>query len=228
MITIPTSELTGCIGDALCVFTAPPKDNPLGGVAIEWDGEALHFTAYDVYSGATVEWLPGNGIEVDAEDEADVDWGGGDDPWRVFVPYDDAKEILKLFRLPAKLWLTPVTIKANAIGTRLTVERNDARRGERLLVVATDNDQLQGIPPVREWADKTVTNPADVSAVAFSPARLGAFGAVRPHGAAVLRFAAEGHPVGIKIGSRFAGFLFESRAAVHRYSVLRDGSGVQV
>lgn len=230
VITIPTSELTGCITDALCVFTTPPKNNPLSGVAIEWDGESLHFTAYDIYSGATVEWTPGNGDEQrEGEDDAelDVDWGGTDDPWRVFVAYDDAKEIIKLFRLPAKLWRTPVTLKVNAIGTKLTVERDDSRRGERLLLVPTDNNQLRNVPPVREWADKTATNPADISAVAFSPARLGAFGVVRAHGNAVLRFGGEGHPVGIRIGSRFAGFLFEARATVHRYNVLRDGSGVQ-
>jgi hypothetical protein len=59
MITIPTTELIGGLTDVLPIITDPKSD--LAGVVVEWDGEALHFTAYDVYSGATVLWIPGEG-----------------------------------------------------------------------------------------------------------------------------------------------------------------------
>jgi hypothetical protein len=233
MIIIPTTELIGCISDVLPIFTVPPKDNPLGGIRIAWDRESLFFTAYDVYTGAQVEWTPGFGAESDMENgpegsvwDDDIAWGGDDPAWEVFIRYEDAKEILKLFKLPAKLWRTPVSLKVNDIGTKLIIERDDSRRGERLLVLATDNDRLRDLPPFTEWIDRSVYQPYATDTISFpSPARLGSFGAVRPHGPITFTFGSEGHPAGIEIGSRFRGFIFETHEKPQPYRLLRDGAG---
>lgn len=236
MITIPTTELIGCLSAVLPIFIVPPKDNPLAGVAIEWDGEALHFTTYDVYSGATVRWVPGEGAEgtsdSDADSGEDYAWGApeSESHWRVFIGYDDAKEIVKLFKLPAKLWRYPVGLKVNATGTKLIVERDDMSRGERLLTVSTANDMLRKIPDVRRVAEKAATAEVDQPSIAaFNGLRLASLGASTAYstayGTLTFTFDTEDRPVGAFAGSRYAAFLYRAGAKdVHPYNILRDGA----
>jgi hypothetical protein len=53
MITIPTTELIGCIGDVLPI-AGDNKESETWGIKIDWDGEALRFAAYDILIGAKV------------------------------------------------------------------------------------------------------------------------------------------------------------------------------
>jgi hypothetical protein len=232
-ITIPTTELIGCIADVLPQISDPKGS--LAGIKIEWDGEALRFTAYDVHSGATVEWVPGEGAEGDmAEgpdgeigDPNDIAWGGADAPWKAWIWLPQAKEILKLFKLPAKLWRYPVTIGVDSItGNRLAIEREDGPRVGRLLTLPTANDQLRHIPDVRAIATREA-DPAGPQSLRFYHQRLGAFGPVRAHGVMVTHFGTVNEPVGVKIGSRFHGFVYPADAKnVRPYSFLRDAGGV--
>ena len=130
MITIPTSELIGGLSDVLPHVTDP--NGSLAGVALAWDGTALKFSVYDVLSGVTVHWVPGEGDESEVDDDEDpavedLAWGGDDDPWATFLGYAQVKEIVKVFRLPAKLWRVPVRVKCSPTGDRVTVERDDRR-----------------------------------------------------------------------------------------------------
>lgn len=231
MITIPTTELIGCIS-AVLPITLDPKDNALAGVAVEWDGEALHFTVYDIVTGATVRWVPGEGAEGEVdENESDdyASWGASDNdtPWRVFISHADAKEIVKLFKLPAKLWRYPVTLKVNLSQTKLIVERQDGPRGERLLTVSTDNTVLRNIPDVRAVAEKAAT--AEVphpQIAAFNGLRLASLGASTAYGVLTAAFDAEDRPVGVFAGSRYAAFIYRSGANPRPYNILRDGAGL--
>jgi hypothetical protein len=230
MITIPTTELIGGLTDVLPIITDPKSD--LAGVVVEWDGEALHFTAYDVYSGATVLWIPGEGAEGDDEsqeyDQDETDFGGDDAPWRTWIWLDSAKEILKLFKLPAKLWRTPVTLKCTPVGD-LLIERIDSPRGNRELRVPGDPDKARSqIPHVGETFAKSheMAIPPREASIAFFHQRLGAFGAARAHGTMTLWFGTEGEPVGVRIGTRYRGFIYPSGAAnVRPFNLLRDGAG---
>jgi hypothetical protein len=226
VITIPTTELIGGITDVLPILSDPKT----GGIKINWDGECLHFTAYDIYSGGTVAWFPGEGAEGEFDDEegaVEIDWGGDDSPWSVFIWADQAKEILKLFKLPAKLWRVPVTMKASPTGDRLIIERTDSPRGERLLMLPTDNDHLNEIPDVANYAQDQDRSITAVTTATLAPARLGAFGAVRPHGLMTMLFGLLSDPVEVRIGSRYAGFVYLAGAKnVHPYSLLRDGAGL--
>jgi hypothetical protein len=230
MITIPTTELIGGLTDVLPVITDPKSD--LAGVVVEWDG-ALHFTAYDVYSGATVLWIPGEGAEGDDEsqeyDQDETDFGGDDAPWRTWIWLDSAKEILKLFKLPAKLWRTPVTLKCTPVGD-LLIERIDSPRGNRELRVPGDPDKARSqIPHVGEIFAKAhdTALPPREPVIAFFHQRLGAFGAARAHGTMTLWFGAEGEPTGVRIGTRYRGFIYPSDATnVRPFNLLRDGAGV--
>lgn len=231
MITIPTTELIGGINDVLPIIS-DEKSN-LAGIAIEWTGEKLVFTAYDVYSGGSVEWIPGEGAEGVVDDkesdyEDDIEWGGDDDPWRTWIWLNSAKDILKLFKLPAKLWRFPVQIKCTMVGD-LLIERVDSPRGNRELRVPGDPDKARKeIPDVAAIAtalDRTLT---ERRGARFNHQRLGAFGAVRPHGTMLMYFGDDNEPVGILIGSRYRGFVhFADAKNVHPFNLLRDGAGVQ-
>jgi hypothetical protein len=186
-----------------------PKEQ---GILIAWDGEQLHFAAHDVNSGGISTWIPGEGAEGEQDDEgsADVDWGGDDSPWQVFLWAGQAKEILKLFRLPAKLWRVPVTLKCTLTGDRLIIEREDGPKGERLLTLPSDQDRARKFPDIREIASRRTEVSTGYGDVQFWPARIGAFGQVRPHGALALHFGYEKEPVMVRVGTRFVGFLYQA------------------
>jgi hypothetical protein len=227
MITIPTTELTGCLTDVLPIVTDPKHSN-YAGILIRWDGERLHFAAYDIYSGATVAWFPGEGAEGELDDDAesdDIHWGGDDDPWATFIPYEQAKEIVKLFKLPAKLWRFPVGIKCSPTGDRLIVEREDGPRVGRQLMIQADPDMVAKIPNIRNQAASGTICERDTAG--FPNFRLAQFAGVRPHGVLVMVFKTSDDPVSIQLGNRFAGFIYQAGAkGVHPYSALRDGAGV--
>lgn len=232
MITIPTTELIGCLS-AVLPITLDPKDNALAGVAIEWDGEALHFTVYDVVTGATVRWVPGEGaegeIDEDTEEHTLFDWGAsdGDSPWRVFIGHADAKEIVKLFKLPAKLWRYPVTLKVNLSQTKLIIERQDGPRGERLLTVSTDNAVLRNIPDVRVVAGQISDGAhALLTGAQFNGLRLASLGPSTAYGVLTFNFGVKGNPVAATAGSRYAAFIYESGTNPRPYNVLRDSAGL--
>lgn len=229
MITIPTTELIGGLTDVLPTISNPKSE--LAGVKIAWDGDALHFTVYDVLSGATVQWVPGEGSESesDEDDETadDVNWGGDDAPWATWISLAQAKEILKLFTLPAKLWRFPVTLKCSLSGDRLTVERTDSPKGERLLSLPGYPEMLRKMPDVRGVAG-SFSETTPTAYLRFAGPRLAALGAVRYHGAMVLTHGADDDaPVCVTMGSRFVGFIYQTQAkSVRPYSFLRDGSGL--
>lgn len=234
MITIPTTELIGGLTDVLPQITDEKSD--YAGVLINWDGTSLHFTAYDVQSAATVYWTPGEGAESTDEDEGtpggggtfpDVDWGGDDAPWRTWIGVASAKEIVKLFKLPAKLWRFPVALKCSPTGDRLIVEREDGPRVGRTLMVWADPGKVHSVPDVRDVAyaeDREVATDGHLEIAAY---RLAAFGNVRGHGVLRLELGGPNEPIGVTMGQRFAGFVYRSGAkGVHRYNVLRDGAGL--
>lgn len=228
MITIPTTELIGGLTDVLPQLTDEKSD--YAGVRIDWDGTSLHFSAYDVHSGATVFWTPGEGAEgdIDEDDARDVNWGGDDAAWRTWISVANAKEIVKLFKLPAKLWRFPVGLKCSPTGDRLIVEREDGPRVGRTLMAWADPTKVHSVPDVRAiaYAEDRQSNikigPFEVAAY-----RLAAFGNVRGHGVLRFDFGGPDEPVGVTMGQRFAGFVYRSGAkGVHRHNLLRDGSGL--
>lgn len=241
MIVIPTSELIGGITDVLGL--APQtKDTAHRGIVIEWsDRGDLSFAAYDTFSGGVSTWTPFEGDESDVDDEIadEIRWGGADDPWKVFISYDDAREIVKVFKLPSKDWRVPVSIKVSPTGSRLIVERSrDARRRESVVMVPTDLDELARFPDVREMVYETQRQSAsgdrEISRdrVTFSGARLGAFANVRAHGLTELIFNGYSSLVAVRLGARFTGFIYPDGVKPSRNAkasdLLRYGSGVHV
>lgn len=238
MLTVPTVELTEGFADVIGL--APQsKEAAMRGVLVEWTGDELTFAAQDVLSGGVSSWVPGEGEEGRDETGELIHWGGDDAPWRVFVDHDDAKQIMKNFKLASRYRLTPLTVKVNPTGSRLIVERSqDTGRRASLLMVPSDPESVRLFPDVRRIAQDAVIGWADgAPGVAYSGARLAAFGAVRAHGVTQLMFGAgKDRPTAVKIGARFTGFIYPDGAKVlpppalgsAGSDLLRSGAGLHV
>jgi hypothetical protein len=226
MLTIPTSELIGLITDVIG-FAPSAKDDPSNGILIEWDGHELSAAGYDVLSGGVSTWTPGEGQEGSlddsegAHDATDIDWGGDDSPWKVFISGADAREIVKTFKLPAKLWRVPLLVKCSPTGSSLFVERTkETGRTAHLAMFRSDTDLAAKFPDIRAIAAsaRRFTRPADNEV--FAAQRLATFGAVRPHGLMDITFGAENIPSAVNIGVRFVGFIYaatDGKAASARH-----------
>jgi hypothetical protein len=243
MITIPTYELTGLISDVLA-FADPDKKGRFHGILLEWseDDYTLYASAFAGPMAGRSSWTPGDGREgdTDTDDDAPITietFGGSDSDWRVFISYEDAKEIVKVFKLPAKKWWVPVAIKVSPTGSRLTIERTgDHGPTEALLSARTDDEALSRFPNIEDVATATRgRQQSPPASVLFTAHRLAAFGSVRFHGDLVLTFGADGDPVSAGMGSRFVGFIFtagtnsaKAAAAVQASAgnILRHGSGL--
>jgi hypothetical protein len=231
MLTIPTSELIGLLTDVLG-FTPVIKDDPRRGVLIEWDGEALHASAYDVLSAGRSSWTPGEGLESTLTDtDAPVStetFGGEDSAWKAFVTFDDVKAITTTFKVASKLWWIPLSVKISPVGRELTVERSgEFGKPAALVTVRVDRDVTYKFPDVhRAWRvlqNAEAENP--IGSVSFSPYRLAAFGTVRSHGVLDLEFAGEQGAVSASMGSRFCGFIFPAGARKAEASAILNVAG---
>lgn len=216
MITIPTSELTDLLSEVV-QFAAQDKDDFWHGVLLQWDGEALHASAYDTLSGARITWIPGEGAEAELDlDEdsgamhTDLGWGGADDPWSVFISVPSAKEIVKTFKLPAKHRLVPVTLDASVRRTSLVAERTrETGQSHHLGMWPGDPDKAAKFPAIDVIVSKARAQGAQMElGVHAAPRRLAAFAAAARHGVIEILHCRTPHPLTIQAGDTFTGFLY--------------------
>lgn len=234
MLTIPTSELIGLLTDVLG-FTPVVKDDPRRGVLIEWDGGALHASAYDVLSAGRSSWLPGEGQEsslTDTDAPMNAEAFGGEDPaWKAFVTFDDVKAIITSFKVASKLWWIPLSVKISPVGGKLTVERSgEFGKPAALVTVKVDRDVTAKFPDVRAAWENLQAEGAGLNSVhtiTFSPYRLAAFGTVRSHGVLVLEFAGQEGAVAASMGTEFLGFIFPAGARKAEASAILTAAGDQ-
>lgn len=223
MIQIPTSELTRLLGDAL-KFAESDKDGHLHGVKLWWNGEALATAATDRLSGAVVTWTPNAGREGTDENAAEWHWGGGDEPWAVFLRVENVKELIKVFKLAPKFWFVPVTVKCSPTGAKLTVERaDDTGHPNSLVVVPNDEESRVRFPDLAgriDAAEELITgktNPTDWLRI---PAyRLGTIGSASVDGLMVHFGDDPEQPIVFRGGARFTAFSFQQGAYTHSDAV---------
>lgn len=252
MITIPTSELIGGISDVIA-FAADDKDDPQHGIVIAWNGEELSFAATDAMTGAVSTWTSGMGDERFTDDLAGmrgtadlvealrgVTWGtaiDGNLPWRVFVSHADAKDIVKVFKLPEKFRLTPVMLEPAASGARLIVARERQVWCNRCTVtVDASPDNLAKFPRVEIFAQRALAReigdqPEGPLTVTFNQLYLARLGAVRDYPCRLV-YNGEGAPTGVSVGATFVGFIYptgmskSTAARAARGVDLRHGAGL--
>lgn len=218
-ITIPTTELVGLISDVIG-FAPAHKDASGRGVLIEWDGGHLTASAHDVLSGGESRWVPGEGEDADYDSEQDatlgVNWGSDEDDrrFRVFVHLDDAKEIVKVFKLAFKYRLTPVTLEAG-LGV-LYVER--ARQpwctAHTMRIETAGEDDVAVFPRIAGMIQASTSTGMQplFDPLTYNLSRLAQFGAVRPLGLFSLRYQGPSELSAVTIGSTFVGFIYPSSA----------------
>ena len=154
MITIPTADLVGILSDVI-PFALDDDEVPLlNQVRLEWDGRQLHALATDRYRLGISSWEPGDiGDGEESQDELGVDWGSGDDPWAMAVDLPDAKELVKVFKLPTKEAIgVPVTVDYDTERWQARVSRSKDTGHSGLTVLV--QDRRDEFPNVRALLDK--------------------------------------------------------------------------
>lgn len=212
MITIPTADLLGVLGDTIPFVYQDPAAPSLNGVQIEWDGQMLHALATDRIRIAWSSWHPDDepdeGIEV--QDDLFTAWGGADEPWSAVVSQEDAKQVVKMFKLPTKESQAPLTLEVDrgqlkvarsretghsALTARLRAELPMGETPPDVRKLLADNDRIEA-----------------VNGLSFNAKYLADFAKVRPRGNAMaMRFTGVDKPVHVSIGERFVGAIMPAR-----------------
>lgn len=211
-LTIPSVEFTGVLGDVLSFALDDPDFPDLCCVRIHWDGEQLHTQAHD---GTHVGWsrwsADDDPVGADAQESYLEPWGGADDPWAIIVTLEDAKLLVKMFKVKKELFFTPLQVDHVAGNLRIT--RN---RVPGLMAISTTVD---GHP--RTFPDIALKlaehDRADaVRTIAFTAAQLAHFADVRVYGPMEVTFTGTRGPALVHIGNRFTGAITPVRQAAEQ------------
>jgi hypothetical protein len=203
VITIPTGDFTGLLSD-IAAFVSPYDDLPdVNVVRLEWDGEMLHAWATDTMRSARTSWHPDDDPDTgSSKDTLFAAFGGADEPWTVFITRDDAIELVKHFKLPAKEAGTPLVLDHR--DGQLRVVRSGA--GQRQALTATLETATPAFPNLRKELDADVVlRPVDELPIAGR--YLADIGSVRQRGTLTMHFAGPGQTVRITIGDRFVAVI---------------------
>jgi hypothetical protein len=246
-IRIPTRDLVGILSDAI-PFAATDKDDVVRrSVRIAWDGETLSAQATDGRHFAWSTWHPDDEIpEEAAGDLVDspglVDNFGGDDTdaWSCVIALDDAKTLVKDYRLPPKQGLTPLSVEGRPHALTVRRDKDTGLSAKTTRIEALALDQQAGFPDMAKLLRQRAVSAPVTHRIAFSAERLAHFGKVRAVDSMELELTEEveltecAAMAVVRIGERFVGGIVPVKApsieapASHGSDVLRYGSGVHV
>ena len=205
-VTIPTSELVGALADVIPFACAEDELPTINCVRIEWDGQQLHALATDMFRVAISSWDPDDAPDEDVQDDLFTSFGSGDDPWHLLVPLSDAKDLVKVFKLPPKEGRAALTVDVD--NGRLAVRRS-RESGHSALTATIDGTGVE-FPDVRKLLAKNdVIQPART--LAFTARFMADFAKVRPRGPLLLTFTGDASLVHVAIGERFVGAIVPTR-----------------
>lgn len=209
MITVPTGDFVGILSDTI-PFAFPDDDLPtLNCIRLEWDGDMLHALATDRYRVGWSQWHPDDEPDGEAQDDMFTRWGSGDDPWSFLLPLADAKELVKVFKLPAKEQRVPLTVDVD--GGQLKVARSrDTGYSAHTTVLRGAGVDIADVPNVRQMLADNDRVQA-VTGLAYSAKWLADFAKVRPRGPMELTFTGTTQLTHVTIGERFVGAIIPSR-----------------
>ena len=206
MILVPTGELTGVLGDVV-PFACPDDDLPsMNCVRIEWDGQMLHALATDRFRIAWSMWHPDDQPDADSQDDLFTTWGGADEPWKATICLDDAKELVKVFKLPTKEQRVPLSLDLNQEQVTVRRDRDTGYTALRLDIP----DKLAEFPDVRKLladADRIEA----VTGLMFNAKYLADFGKVRPRSPLQMSFTGATGIAHVSVGKRFTGAIMPVR-----------------
>lgn len=130
------------------------------------------------------------------------DWGGTDDPWHATISLEDAKHLVKTYKLGSKEIWVPLTIEHVGRSVRVVRSRDTGHSAISTVCV----DTFVEFPKVRDiLAAKDTVAPA--AGFNLNAKYLADFAKVRPRGPLVMRFTGEHSLIHLSIGERFAGAI---------------------
>lgn len=235
-IHLPTRDLVGILSDVIPFASADKDDTMRRSVRFEWDGETLSAQATDGHHFAISTWHPDDDVPEEADDLPTTfidERGNNDSPWSCVITLDDAKTLVKDYRLPPKQGLTPLNVGGNMHS--LAVSRNGAAGppAKTTRIEALHADDQVAYPNLAKLLSEHVPSPTMV--VAFNIERLAHFGKVRQVGPMVVTLAGADGTAVVTIGARFVGGISTSRIpgvsqaiAAQASDFLRNGSGVHL
>src|SRR5688572_25730615 len=206
VITIPTGDLVGILADVVNLACTEDELPAINTVRLEWDGGMLHALATDTLRIGISSWHPDDEPEGEAQDDLFTSYGGADDPWAILLPLDDAKHLIKVFKLPLKEQRSPLTVDLN--GDALTVKRaRETGYPEQTVRVP---GRQEPYPDLRKHlAEHAVVKP--VAGLAFNARLLADFAKVRPRGPMELSFTGAAGLAHVLVGKRFVGAVMPVR-----------------
>lgn len=206
MITIPTGDLTGILSDVL-PFASPDDDDPvLHTVLIEWDGQMMHALASDRFRFGWSSWHPDDEPDEEVQDDLFTDWGGADEPWSLIIPLDDAKHLVKAFKLGNKELRTPVQVDGS--DQQIKVHRSkETGHSDLTAVVQAGEFPFPDVKAMLAAADTV----EPVANIRFTAKYLADFAKVRPRGPLELTFTGAAAIALVSIGERFSGAIMPIR-----------------
>jgi hypothetical protein len=209
MLTIPTGELVGTLQDVI-PFAATDKELPaINAIRLEWDGDRLHAYATDHYVAGWATWHPDDD-PVDppkegVQDDLFADWGSGDTGWQATLPLPDVLELVKVYKLPAKVDRIPLEVTVEF--PKVTIRRRPADGHSAITTTFEARQGMDGFPDVRTLIGNPEPVPTPTDLLQVDAKRLAAFAKVRYHGPLRLYPPDGAGPVKVRIGDRFTGAL---------------------
>ncbi len=208
-VTITTADFVGVLSDTIPFAFGDDELPAINAVRLHWDGDKLHAQSTDRYRIAWASWHPDDEPERDYQQDMLAQVGSGDDPWTVLIPLDDAKDLVKNFKLPAKEAFAVLTLDADV--NRLTVKR--AREtGHSALRMDIDGLDVEHWPNV-EAVLSSLDVVSKVDGIAVNAKYIADFAKVRSRGGSPLsmRFTGDDSAVLVSIGERFVGSIMPVR-----------------
>lgn len=203
MITVRTGELTGIFSDVIPFCYKHAEVAKYNCIRLEWDGAMLHALATDSARIGIASWHPDDDPDHDAQDDLITEFGGADEPWHILVPLDDAKDLVKIFKLPTKEGHVPVTV--DVVDGRLVVKRS-RDTGYSAITQTVTGETVDEAPDVRALLAK-FDRVRETRGLTFSARFLADFAKVRPRGPMRMTFTGADRPVQVSIGERFVGAI---------------------
>jgi len=207
MITIATGDLVGILSDVIPMASVEETLPQLNVVRLEWDGKQLHAQATDRYRLAWSTWDPADPPEQEYQPALDTEWGGTDDPWALSIGLDDAKHLVKTYKLTGKEgYYAPVTVELT--GTAVKVIRSRDTGHSAITTVAPDRSKIDiGVfPDLRKLlSELDVAKPT--KELDLNAKYLADFAKVRPRGPMHMTMTGPAKTVHISIGERFVGAI---------------------
>lgn len=221
MITIPTGDFVGILADVI-PLADPDDDFPSTHcVRLEWDGTRLHALATDRYHLGWSTWDPGDEHEQQHQDDLFTAWGGADELWSATVGLDDAKHLVKTYKLGGKEYYVPLTVES--VGRAVRIQRSKDT-GHSAIFTSVE-DTFVEFPDLRKLLAANDTAKS-TRQIALDAKRLAGFAKVRPRGPLHMTFTGANKLVRIAIGERFVGAIMPVNDSKDASDVLRHGSGV--